>query len=204
MIYGDRMRVLGFVFSARERGNCYYCVNYCLEKFREHGFETQLINAYDYVIKPCSHCNYECFSKELEGREERCPIKDDLPKIYNLMEKANILIFGIPCYAGHASGLYRAFSERMASLGWSKIEKMLLNKLKGFIVVGNLSAWGDLTLHEVLVDFYNAKIPPEALLLQALEYGRISLKGDLIEEPIVKKKLEWLVNRLIRKYKQLV
>lgn len=169
----------------------------CRLLFREDGFETQLINAYDHEIKPCSHCNYECFSKELESKEERYPIKDDLPKIYDLMEKADILIFGVPCYAGHASGLYRAFSERMASLGWSKIEKILFDKLKGFIVVGNLSAWGDLALHEVLVDFYNAKVPSEALL-QALEYNRISLKGDLVEEPLVKKKLEWLVNRLIK------
>jgi len=196
------MKVLGLVFSAREKGNCYHCVNYCLEKFKENGFETQLVNAYDYEIKPCNHCNYECFSEELQNEKERCPVKDDLPKIYELVEKADILIFGVPCYGGHVSGLYRAFSERIISLGWSKVEKILFNKLKGFIVIGNLSAWGDLALHEVLVDFYNAKVVPEALLLQALEYGKSSLKGDLIEDPVVKKKLEWLVNRLIRRYRQ--
>ncbi|MHA1582435.1 MAG: hypothetical protein ACTSYM_08120 [Candidatus Baldrarchaeia archaeon] len=48
------VKVLGLVFSACEKSNCYYCVNYCLEKFKENDFETQLVNTYDYEIKPCN------------------------------------------------------------------------------------------------------------------------------------------------------
>ncbi|MHA1469886.1 MAG: NAD(P)H-dependent oxidoreductase [Candidatus Asgardarchaeia archaeon] len=63
------MRVIGLVFSARKKGNCYHCVNYCLEKFKTRGFKTQIINAYDYEIKPCSHCNYQCFPEEVIGKK---------------------------------------------------------------------------------------------------------------------------------------
>lgn len=195
------MRVIGLVFSARKKGNCYHCVNYCLEKFKTRGFKTQIINAYDYEIKPCSHCNYQCFSEEVIGKKMKCPIDDDLPNIYEIMREADILIFGIPTYGGHASGLYRAFMERMNSLSHEDFIDVLIGKVKGFIIIGNLTAWGDLALHEVLVDFYNSDPVPEAILLQARDYGRNSLEGDLIEESAVRQRLNSLVSRLIKRFK---
>ena len=66
--HGGKMKVLGLVFSAREKGNCYHCVNYCLEKFKENGFETQLVNAYDYEIKPCSQKETRMASKSVNKK----------------------------------------------------------------------------------------------------------------------------------------
>ncbi|MGQ9506855.1 MAG: hypothetical protein ACUVTB_03215 [Candidatus Bathycorpusculaceae bacterium] len=68
------VKALGLVFSARWQGNCYDCVDYCLEILRKEGVKTQLINFYDYEIKPCSHCNYECFSERIRGSKELCPL----------------------------------------------------------------------------------------------------------------------------------
>ena len=120
------MRALGLVFSARAHGNCYYCIKYCLDLLEKQGFKVQLVNAYDYEIKPCSHCSYECFSKDIRGIEERCPVNGDAPRIYAQMSDADILISGIPCYRGHTSNLYRAFIERTQSLSWEEPEKMFM------------------------------------------------------------------------------
>ncbi|MCK5593271.1 hypothetical protein KAI31_04155, partial [Candidatus Bathyarchaeota archaeon] len=60
---------------------------YVLKKLREQGFETEVINSYDCEINPCSHCNYECFARELRGKDEKCPIQDDVTRIYSKMKR---------------------------------------------------------------------------------------------------------------------
>jgi len=55
-----------------------------------------------------------------------------------------------------------------------------------------------MTLHEVLADFYNIEAP-EAILLQSREYGRGSLKGNLMESPAVKERLDRFVELLIKR-----
>jgi len=67
------MKALGIAFSARKRGNCLNCLEYLLSKLKEHGSENEVINAYDHEIKPCSHCNQECFARELRSKDETCP-----------------------------------------------------------------------------------------------------------------------------------
>jgi len=106
------MKALGIAFSARKRGNCLNCIDYVLTKLKEQGFETDVINAYDFEIKPCSHCNYECFARELRGKDEECPIQDDVPRIYSKMKKADIIVLAVPTYSGKAASLYCAFTER--------------------------------------------------------------------------------------------
>jgi len=96
------MKVVGLVFSARKTGNGYSCMRYCLDTLEQKGFKTVLINAYDYEIKPCSHCNYECYAEEIRGKREECPVKDDVPKMYELIKNADMILFAIPCYGGHA------------------------------------------------------------------------------------------------------
>jgi len=64
------MKVAGVVFSARKTGNGFACMRYCLDKLEEEGFKTMLVNAFDYEIKPCSHCNYECYGQEIRGKRE--------------------------------------------------------------------------------------------------------------------------------------
>ncbi|MCK4396085.1 flavodoxin family protein [candidate division WOR-3 bacterium] len=189
------MKALGIVFSARKAGNCSNCVKYCLDKFSERGFETEFLNAYDLKILPCSHCNYECFAKP----KKRCPIKDDVKMVYSKIVNSDVLLFGIPDYAGHPSGLYRAWFERGCMLNWDEYEKGILLKPKGYIVIGNITAEGDQTLHEILTEFYNTSYRPEAILLQAREYERDSLKGDLIEVPEVKRRLDKIVGRVLKK-----
>ena len=65
-------------------------------------------------------------------------------------------------------------------------------------IVGNLSAGGDMALHEALYSFANLGFWPEVLLFPSREYGKNSIKGDLIEVPEVKKRLDEFVKMLVK------
>jgi multimeric flavodoxin WrbA len=95
------MKALGLVFSARKKGSCLGCVEFVLEELRGKGFETEVLNMYNYNIHPCSHCDYKCFSKDQE-----CPINDDIPLIYQKVKDSDALVFAVPTYGSNVSGLY--------------------------------------------------------------------------------------------------
>jgi multimeric flavodoxin WrbA len=187
------MKILGMVFSARKEGNCLKCVKYCLDKFKKHGSETEILNSFEHEIRPCSHCGYECFTNK------KCLIKDDIPEVYKKCGDADILIFAIPTYGGHLSSQYFAFSERSQAIfnSFQECSERLLKKIN-FIIIGNLSAGGDMALHEALNSFANLKFWPETLFIPAREYDRSSIKGDLIEVPEVKKRLNRFVEMILK------
>jgi multimeric flavodoxin WrbA len=192
-------KVLGLVFSARKRGTCLDSVKYMLDKFAKKSFETEVVNAYDLEIKPCSHCGYECYARELKGKEEPCPVKDDVAMIYEKMRTANIVVMAVPTYGGNTSGLYRAFLERGHGIfkSESDYEQHVTRKIFGFIVIGNIPAGGDMTYHTVIYDFKDSKHPPSGILLQPREYGQVSLHGTLIKEKKVCDRLDNLVNQVL-------
>jgi multimeric flavodoxin WrbA len=191
------MKALGLAFSARREGNSSRCLRYCLERIEERGFQTEFLNAYELKITPCSHCNYECFA------DKDCPIKDDVPQIYKRCEDSEILIFAIPTYGGHLSSIYFAFAERSQALykSFQECSERLLKKVN-LIIIGNLSAGGDMALHEALYNFANLDFWPETLLFPAREYGRISIKGDLIEQAEVKRRLDRFVEMILKKFEK--
>lgn len=196
------MKTLGVAFSARREGNCLKCLRYCLERLKERGYETELINAYDHRITPCNHCGYECFSSQKGERPGQCPLQDDVPWLYKKCKESDLSIFAIPTYGGHLSGLYMAFGERGQSQfsSWEEFQQDFSSKLN-LIIIGNLSSGGDMALHEALSDFYNLNPLPETLLLSAREWGRDSLKGDLVEEPELRGRLSQFVDLIDRKGK---
>jgi len=195
------MKVAGLVFSARKTGNGFSCMRHCLHRFEERGFRTVLLNAFDYEIKPCSHCNYECYGEEIRGKLEECPVKDDVCRMYEQTNDADFLLLAVPCYGGHTPAIYRAWAERVPHLPGRSVEefqRLFLSRIKGIMVIGNLTACGDMALHEVLADFYAVEAP-ETILLQSREYGRVSLRGDLIETSAVKERLDRFVELLIKR-----
>jgi len=184
---------LGIVFSARQKGNCYDCVNYCLQQLEGRDIKTRIVDLSEYKILPCSNCNYECFSERIRGTKESCPIKDDLPKIYKEFENANIVVFGIPTYVGHVPALYRAWEERSLGIyGFDKFYRILEGKIYGFIVIGSYFA-----LNEALHRFYG--MPKVTwILLRSREYGLDPLKKGLIEVPDVKRRLDMFASALLK------
>ena len=198
------MKALGIAFSARKRGNCLNCIEYVLTKLKEHGFETEVINAYDSEIKPCSHCNYECFAKELRGKKEECPIQDDVPKIYSKMKETDIIVLAVPTYGGKAASLYCAFTERTQGIikSYEEFKNTILNKIIALIVIGNILAGGDLAYHTVILDHKDCKYPLQSVLLQADEYGKGSIYGNLMEDDRVRDRLDNLVKSILKDWKR--
>ncbi|MBX5320613.1 MAG: flavodoxin family protein [Candidatus Bathyarchaeota archaeon] len=194
------MKALGIAFSARKRGNCLNCIEYVLARLKEKGLETEVINAYKYEIKPCSHCNYECFAHIIRGKEEECPVQDDVQKIYKAMQEADVVILAIPTYSGKPAGIYSAFKERAQGVfkGYEEFKSTILNKIIALIVIGNVPAGGDLTYHSVILDHYDCKNPPPSILLQSAEYSRGSLYGDLLEDEKVRDRLDNLVKLIFK------
>ncbi len=198
------MKAFGIAFSARKKGNCLNCIEYVLAKLKEEGFETEVINAYNLEVKPCSHCNYECFTKELRGKKEKCPIRDDVPKIYGKMKAADVIVLAVPTYGGKAAGLYCAFTERMQGIikNYEKFKNTILNKIIALIVIGNIPAGGDLAYHTVILDYKDCKYPLQSVLLQAAEYGKGSIYGNLIEDERVRDRLDNSIKSILEDWKR--
>jgi multimeric flavodoxin WrbA len=197
------MKALGIAFSARKQGNCLNSVEYVLTGLREEGFETEIINAYNCNINPCGHCSYECFSHELTGKNEACPVQDDVPKIYEKMKQADIIVMAIPTYGGKPASLYSALTERSQGIikSYEEFKGTILSKIIALIVIGNVPAGGDLAYHTVILDHRDCKNPPPALLLQAAEYGQSSVKGMLVSDEGVKARLDKFVELIIKDWK---
>jgi len=197
------MKALGIAFSARKKGNCLTCVEYALTKLREYGFETDTVNAYDYRITPCSHCNYECFARTLRGADEKCPLHDDVPQIYDKMKAADIIVLAVPTYGGKPASLYCAFTERAQGIieSYEEFKHIVLSKIIALIIIGNVPAGGDLAYHAVILDHHDCKYPPPSVLLQSDECGQSSVQGTLIEEEKVRDRLDALVNLILRDWK---
>ena len=191
---GERLlKALGMVFSARRRGNCHDCVGHCLQQLAKKGFDTRLIDFYDYNVTLCSNCDYECFSPRIRGTQEKCPKNDDMAKLYQEFEKAEVIVFGIPTYVGHVPALFRAWEERSLGIyGFGRFSQVLLNRVYGFIVVGSYSA-----LSEALFRFHG--LPNITwTLLRSREYGLDPLKTGLIGVSDVRARLNTLVENLAK------
>jgi multimeric flavodoxin WrbA len=197
------MKALGIAFSARKRGNCLNCAEYVLAKLKDEGFEIEVVNAYDYDIKSCSHCNYECFAEKLRGKSEACPIQDDVPAVYAKMKDADVIVLAVPTYSGKAASLYCAFTERAQGIikDYEEFKNTILNKIIALIIIGNVPAGGDLAYHTVILDHHDCKYPPSSILLQAAEYGQSSIMGTLAEDERVKERLSSLVRSILDDWK---
>ena len=198
------MKALGIAFSARRRGHCLNCIEYVLEELEQQGFQTEVVKAYDCEIRPCSHCNYECFARELRGKTEECPVQDDTLGIYTKMEKADIIVLAVPTYGGRPASLYCAFKERaqrFITQNYKEFQSSILEKIMALIVIGNVPAGGDLAYHTVVLDHYEWKYPPTSLLLQPREYNQRSINGTLMEDGRVRNRLDGFAELILERWR---
>jgi len=191
------MKALGLVFSARAKGNCLGCAEFVLARLAEAGFETEVLNMYEHSISPCGHCAYECF------KDEKCPIDDDIPRIYEKVRDADVLVFVIPTYGSNVSGLYKAFAERGQAVmkGLADYKTYIANKIKGFIVIGSIPG-GDKAFHMVIPEYCESEHETAALLLQPDESGnrKAWLDGSMIKSHLIQSRLDHFVDVLRRQW----
>jgi len=101
---GD-MKVLAFSGSPRREGNTKIVLRHTLEPLTEAGFETEIIDLFDYDVKPCLGCN-DCRKKEY------CPIDDDLIPLYEKMKASDGIILASPVYFCAATPPLKALIDR--------------------------------------------------------------------------------------------
>jgi multimeric flavodoxin WrbA len=188
------MKILGLVFSARNDGNSFRMLDYCMKKFKMNSYEIEIVNLHNLNINPCGKCNLECC------KDMQCPVDDDIPGLFTKCLEADLLLFSLPTYCGHLPSTYFMLSERSQALITQDMdyEKVYLRKLN-FIFIGNISSGADMSTHEALYTFAGQNFFPETVLFSSRDYDMKPINGDLIENALVQQKLSGYVDRILKK-----
>jgi multimeric flavodoxin WrbA len=101
------MKVVGISASPRRNGNTSWVVDQILEGAQQLGAETQSWYFSDLAISPCLSC-YGCKKGEL-----RCVVNDDMQKLYDALEHAEVLVLGSPTFMGQMSAQAKIFTDRL-------------------------------------------------------------------------------------------
>lgn len=99
------MKVLGVLAGPRKGGSTDMTIDSILEGLKDSGAEVKKISLYDFDIKPCKGCG----SCE-KGYE--CPIQDEQNNVLELMDKADVVVFGSPTYWSNVTSQTKLFFDR--------------------------------------------------------------------------------------------
>ena len=108
------MNLLAIVGSPRKGKATDILVDKAIEGVREKHANAVVkkISLSDYDIHYCKNC-LTCRDRNTEEPLSECVIKDDMPKIYDEILKADTLIIGTPVHSGYATALMMIFLERI-------------------------------------------------------------------------------------------
>lgn len=159
---------------------------------KEHNVETVIIYLSEVDLSPCDGCgsrNLDC-----NYRTKPCEKNDDLPRIIELMIKADIIIYATPVHAFGLCHLMQIFLER-AGVGYLRFERALANKIGGCVIIGrkyNLGHAHDQIMNNMLL---NRMIIPGAGFPVLIHGDEKTKYITDIEETVA---LEQMVNRLVK------
>lgn len=106
------MKVLGIGSSPRRGGNTDLLLAEFLKGASSKGAEVKSISLNSLKITPCQHCD-ECF------KEGKCRIQDDMQKIYDELEQADIIVLASPVQFLGPTAILKAMIDRCQSL-WAR------------------------------------------------------------------------------------
>ncbi len=130
-----KKKVLAIVGSPRKNGNSVSMVKEALQAFSDKEYEKEIIYLRDYKYRSCIGCE-KC------AGDKRCPVNDDMQKVYPVLEKADAIIFASPVYNYNITSWMKAFIDRLyCYYDWSEDRrswKSALGKNRpiGLLVVG--------------------------------------------------------------------
>ncbi len=130
------IKVLGINGSPRAYGNALRALRLALELARYEGADVELINLYDYEIRPC----LGCVSDDIMACTYPCPISDDMVKLYPKVIDADGIIISSPIYWFGVSGHLKNFIDRLTVLEnmiYVDGRSWLDGKVAGLIAVGS-------------------------------------------------------------------
>jgi multimeric flavodoxin WrbA len=170
------VKVLGINGSPRPYGNSFQALKLALRAAELEGAEVELVNLYEYEIKPC----LGCVSDDIKACVYPCPINDDMVKLYPKVIECDALIISSPIYWFGVSGLLKNFLDRLTVLEnmiYIDGRSWLDGKVVGFIAVGNDEGATALISNLMAVtNSFGMVIPPWALAYYVGE-------GNALEDP---------------------
>ncbi len=100
--------IVGICGSPR-KGATEYVLEQALTQLKEKGFETQMWTVRGKWMEYCIHCDF-CL------KNKACTFQDDLEEAYELLAKAQGIIFATPVYNGGVSAQTKTVMDRTRSL----------------------------------------------------------------------------------------
>ena len=173
----EKMRVI-LNFSPRKNGNCGRTAKLIADMTG-----AEVIDFAALGISPCGKCDYECFKKT-----ENCPhTSDGANEVYRKITESDETIFVVPDFCDFPCSAWFVFSERQC--GYFGTDGKIAEKFnavpKKFIAITN-------TNKENFVRAFGDQVngEPDILFLAAKDFGKISLNGDLCDDPRVIKTIK--------------
>jgi hypothetical protein len=201
------MKAVALVVSAREHGNCLDFADYILNRLKAAGIETELVNFYSCTITPCQKCAYECLQKfdPEKGANSPCPIKDDVPSIWDKAFESDILLIFVPTYGGLPPALWVAFSQRIQGIAGKPIPETQEEKVVSGVILAS-PHWSGTAERtpSILADeirLMGRKMGGFEIINNA-GFETENLFGKLIHEEEIKRRLEFLADRTLKAAKQ--
>jgi multimeric flavodoxin WrbA len=121
------MKVVGFVGSARNKGNTTSIVNEVLRGASEAGAETKTFNLNELGIRGCQAC-FKC-----QTPEGKCVQTDGMAPLYEEIFNADAVVLGTPVFMFQITGQTKTFIDRLFALLYLKDGKpgAFRNKIRG-------------------------------------------------------------------------
>ena len=172
-------------FSGRPQGNC---GRIAAELHRLRGGRV-----YDFStlhITPCGRCGCQCFE-----RRESCPyFPDPEAALCEALLGSGLAYYIVPNYCDYPCANFFIFNERSQCCfqGRPELLEKYLAVPKKFIVVSN-------TNQDNFTAAFRYHVPegrkPDVLFLSAKQYGRTSIRGDLMDAPEAREALREFINQ---------
>lgn len=166
------MKLTIISFSGREGGNCN-----AIARQIEKQFESEEVHIYCFSqlsLTPCGKCQYECFNERLNCLF----VEDKTYEMYDSITNSDLAIFIVPNYCDYPNANYFTFNERSQCYfqGHEELLEQYERVSKKFVVVSNTGKDNFISAFQ-----YQTNKEPDILFLSAKNYGRVSIKGDLME-----------------------
>ena len=178
------MKVLGILGSPRRGGNTETLLKAFLEGAMAGGAEVEEIRLRELKISPCMEI-YHCF------KDGTCPIKDDMPALYDKLLAADVVVLASPIFFYNVSAQAKAMIDRTQAL-WARryiLKKDFPPGRQGVLLAvgatkGRLLFVGTRLTAKYFFDALDVSYAAEILVRGADEKGAISEQPEVLEKAL--------------------
>lgn len=202
------MKAIALVVSARRQGNCFDFARFALDRTQQAGMDTELINFDEYRINPCHGCEYQCVQHvdKAKGKDDPCPIEDDVRLIWEKTWNAGILYLFVPTYGGLPPALWLAFSQRsQAFYRQAPVEFLKKSVVSAVIIAPPHQSSGAPWIYSLMGDEVKGLDRKVAgfEVINPTEFSQDYTFNPLIRESEIQRRLEFLVDRTVSTAREL-